>query len=98
MPGYGSQGGSAADVAGAFRADGTGAIVNSSRGIISAFRPDEASWPEAIVERDAGRHRRPGRPHANGQPAFWQAGKLRQADAVLPLAPWASPTNRAEFD
>ncbi|MEX0818866.1 MAG: orotidine-5'-phosphate decarboxylase [Pirellulaceae bacterium] len=36
VPGYGAQGGTAADVAGAFGADGLGAIVNNSRGIIFA--------------------------------------------------------------
>jgi len=36
VPGYGAQGGAAADVAGAFDADGLGAIVNSSRGIMYA--------------------------------------------------------------
>lgn len=36
VPGYGAQGGSAADVAGAFDAKGLGAIVNNSRGIIFA--------------------------------------------------------------
>jgi orotidine-5'-phosphate decarboxylase len=36
VPGYGSQGGTAADVAGAFDADGLGALVNSSRGVIFA--------------------------------------------------------------
>jgi orotidine-5'-phosphate decarboxylase len=50
VPGYGAQGGSAADVAGAFRADGAGAIVNSSRGIIAAFAPSEPHW-ETAVER-----------------------------------------------
>jgi orotidine-5'-phosphate decarboxylase len=48
VPGYGAQGGSAADVAAAFRADGAGAIVNSSRGITACFRPDEPKWEEAI--------------------------------------------------
>lgn len=38
VPGYGAQGGTAADVAGMFGPDGTGAIVNSSRGIIGAWR------------------------------------------------------------
>jgi orotidine-5'-phosphate decarboxylase len=38
IPGYGSQGGTAADVAAAFRSDGLGAIVNNSRGINFAFR------------------------------------------------------------
>lgn len=37
VPGYGAQGGDARDVALAFDADGLGAIVNSSRGIIYAF-------------------------------------------------------------
>lgn len=40
VPGYGAQGGSASDVAGMFDADGSGAIVNSSRGIIGAWRKD----------------------------------------------------------
>jgi len=38
VPGYGSQGGTAADVRAAFDPRGTGAIVNNSRGIIFAYR------------------------------------------------------------
>lgn len=38
VPGYGSQGGGAADVAAAFKADGLGALINNSRGINFAFR------------------------------------------------------------
>ncbi|MFU0662939.1 orotidine-5'-phosphate decarboxylase [Gardnerella vaginalis] len=38
VPGYGAQGGTAQDVAGMFDANGDGAIVNSSRGIIGAWR------------------------------------------------------------
>lgn len=38
VPGYGAQGGTARDVAGMFDADGSGAIVNSSRGIIGAWK------------------------------------------------------------
>jgi orotidine-5'-phosphate decarboxylase len=49
VPGYGAQGGSAADIAAAFRADGTGAIVNSSRGIIAAFAPSEPRWQDAVA-------------------------------------------------
>jgi len=49
VPGYGAQGGSAADTAAAFRADGLGAIVNSSRGIIASFAPQETDWPDAVV-------------------------------------------------
>jgi len=48
VPGFGVQGGSAAAIAAAFREDGLGAIVNSSRGIIFAYRPDEPRWEEAI--------------------------------------------------
>ncbi len=50
VPGYGAQGGAAADTAAAFRADGAGAIVNSSRGITACFKPDEPKW-EAAIER-----------------------------------------------
>lgn len=49
VPGYGAQGGAAADVASAFRADGLGAIVNSSRGIIFPFKPDDPHWEDKIV-------------------------------------------------
>jgi orotidine-5'-phosphate decarboxylase len=49
VPGYGTQGGSAAGVAGAFRPDGTGAIVNSSRGITCSFPPDDPNWEGAVV-------------------------------------------------
>ena len=40
VPGYGSQGGTAADVAAAFDARGLGALVNNSRGINFAFRQE----------------------------------------------------------
>jgi orotidine-5'-phosphate decarboxylase len=49
IPGYGAQGGGAAEVAAGFRSDGLGAIVNSSRGIIASFQPDDSAW-EAAVE------------------------------------------------
>ena len=48
VPGYGAQGGSAADTSSAFRPDGAGAIINSSRGITACFKPDEPKWEEAI--------------------------------------------------
>jgi len=38
VPGFGSQGGTASDVAAGFNAKGLGAIVNNSRGILFAFR------------------------------------------------------------
>lgn len=41
VPGYGAQGGTAQSVAGMFDRNGSGAIVNSSRGIIGAWRSDE---------------------------------------------------------
>lgn len=44
VPGYGAQGGTAADVAGAFDANGLGAIVNNSRGII--FAHEKAPYKE----------------------------------------------------
>ncbi len=40
VPGYGAQGGGAADVAGAFDQDGMGAIINSSRGILCAWKKE----------------------------------------------------------
>lgn len=40
VPGYGAQGGGAADAAGAFDSRGLGAIVNSSRGIICAYQKE----------------------------------------------------------
>jgi orotidine-5'-phosphate decarboxylase len=52
IPGYGAQGGTAADVRLGFRADGLGAIVNSSRGVTFPFRPDDPNW-ESAIERAA---------------------------------------------
>ncbi len=49
VPGYGAQGGAAADVAAAFRDDGLGAVVNSSRGIIACFQPDDPNWEVKVV-------------------------------------------------
>jgi len=48
VPGYGAQGGTAQDVAAAFLPDGSGAVVNSSRGILFPFKPDEANWEQRI--------------------------------------------------
>lgn len=41
VPGYGAQGGTAAELKPFFNKDGLGAIVNSSRGIIAAFKQDK---------------------------------------------------------
>ena len=55
VPGFGSQGASAAEVAAAFDEDGLGAVVNNSRGIIFAYsrapyaeRFGAMRWQEAI--------------------------------------------------
>lgn len=45
VPGYGAQGGGAEDVKPCFHDNGTGAIVNSSRGIIFAYTKDD-KWNE----------------------------------------------------
>ncbi|MBQ5733992.1 MAG: orotidine-5'-phosphate decarboxylase [Lachnospiraceae bacterium] len=41
VPGYGAQGGKGADLVHYFNEDGLGAIVNSSRGIIAAYKQDK---------------------------------------------------------
>lgn len=41
VPGYGAQGGTAEDLRYCFNEDGLGAVVNSSRGIIAAYRQDK---------------------------------------------------------
>lgn len=50
IPGFGAQGGSAADTAGGFHPNGLGAIVNSSRAILYAFDPADRShqWVDAV--------------------------------------------------
>lgn len=60
VPGYGAQGGGAKDVAPAFDANGLGAVINSSRGIMCAYKKGdyteaqyaEAARDEAIRMRD----------------------------------------------
>jgi orotidine-5'-phosphate decarboxylase len=49
VPGYGAQGGTAADARAAFRPDGLGAIVNSSRGVTFPFHPDDPAWEAKIA-------------------------------------------------
>ena len=51
VPGYGAQGASAADVAKGFKADGTGAIINSSRAILYAHKDAKYAgmgWEKAV--------------------------------------------------
>lgn len=60
VPGYGAQGGGANDVVPAFDAEGLGAVINSSRGIMCAYKKGdyaeeqyaEAARAEAIRMRD----------------------------------------------
>ncbi|MEQ8846345.1 orotidine-5'-phosphate decarboxylase [Botrimarina sp.] len=48
IPGYGAQGGTAADVAGGFADGGLGAVVNSSRGVIFAHEKRGGDWQDAV--------------------------------------------------
>ncbi len=55
VPGFGAQGGSAKDVAGAFDKNGLGAIINNSRGILFAYQKEpykskfgEKNWQAAV--------------------------------------------------
>ena len=52
VPGYGAQGGTAADLKPCFNEDGLGAVVNSSRGIIAAYRQEKYKQfgPEHFAE------------------------------------------------
>ena len=50
VPGYGAQGGSAAEAAMAFDENGHGAIVNSSRGIIAAWKKQGGDYTTAAKE------------------------------------------------
>jgi orotidine-5'-phosphate decarboxylase len=50
VPGYGAQGGTAADVKAAYRPDGSGAVVNSSRGVVFPFKPDDPDWEAKVAE------------------------------------------------
>lgn len=52
VPGYGAQGGKAADLVHYFNEDGLGAIVNSSRGIIAAYKQEKYAkfGPEHFAE------------------------------------------------
>jgi orotidine-5'-phosphate decarboxylase len=66
IPGYGAQGATAADIAAMFDADGTGAVVNSARAILYAYKKapskywvdaarDEAAAMKAALWQAAGR-------------------------------------------
>ena len=55
VPGYGAQGGKAEDLVPYFNKDGLGAIINSSRGIIAAYKQEKYSKFGAVHFADASR-------------------------------------------
>lgn len=55
VPGYGAQGGKGADLVHFFNEDGLGAIVNSSRGIIAAYKQEKYAFFGAENYADASR-------------------------------------------
>jgi len=55
VPGYGAQGGKAEDLVNYFNEDGLGAIVNSSRGIIAAYKQEKYAAFGALNYADASR-------------------------------------------
>lgn len=83
VPGFGAQGGSARDVAAAFDAAGSGAIVNNSRGIMLAYRSKQyaqrfgaARWMEAVeaATRDMIEQLRAETPAGRGGGRIWDVG------------------------
>jgi orotidine-5'-phosphate decarboxylase len=58
VPGYGTQGGTAKDAAGAARADGSGIIVNSSRGLMYAYLKKTGATPGTAAAEAAESMRR----------------------------------------
>ncbi len=55
VPGYGAQGGKGKDLVHFFNKDGLGAIVNSSRGIIAAWKNEKFADPEKELVGEAAR-------------------------------------------
>ena len=55
VPGYGAQGGKGADLVHFFNEDGLGAIVNSSRGIIAAYKQEDYAEFGELNYADASR-------------------------------------------
>lgn len=50
VPGYGAQGGTAADAANSFNQDGLGAVVNASRSVMCAYQSEK--WKDKYGEQD----------------------------------------------
>jgi orotidine-5'-phosphate decarboxylase len=57
IPGYGAQGATASDLQGLFGADRVGAVVNSARAILYAYRTGGKPWLEAAREEAAAMRR-----------------------------------------
>ncbi len=58
VPGFGAQGGTADDLRGFFRSDGTGALITASRSVIFAYeKNDVADWKTAVERAAADMHR-----------------------------------------
>ena len=55
VPGYGAQGGQGKDLVHFFNEDGLGAIVNSSRGIIAAYKQEKYAHIGELNYADASR-------------------------------------------
>ena len=55
VPGYGAQGGKGKDLVHFFNEDGLGAIINSSRGIIAAYKQEKYASFGAEAYADASR-------------------------------------------
>ena len=51
IPGYGAQGAKADNISDAFDKNGLGAIINSARGIIYCYSPDDLSYQEKVKEQ-----------------------------------------------
>jgi len=50
VPGYGAQGGKAADVSVCFKPDGLGALITAARSIIHAYQdPTDKNWEEKVI-------------------------------------------------
>jgi orotidine-5'-phosphate decarboxylase len=54
VPGYGAQGGTAADIRAMLDDRGGGVLVTASRSVIYAFEPDDETWPAAVAAAAAG--------------------------------------------
>ncbi len=77
VPGYGAQGGKGADLVHFFNEDGLGAIVNSSRGIIAAYKRENMQKIRSRAFRgsiQSSRDRYGGR----HQYSFWRESKVRR--------------------